>query len=184
MSPKHQDLLRKEIDKLLADDIIEESTSDWSSPAILVPKPGGSIRCVIDYRKVNSIVEDESFPIGRIDDLIDKVGKAKYLTKFDLSSSFHQIALDPNSRQYTFFCTPFGQFLYKRLPFGYKISPMKLSATLAKALNGLHDCCGMYIDDTVVHSETWDQYITDVRRVLQWLLQARLMVRLVKCFFA
>ena len=184
MSPKHQDLLRKEIDKLLADDIIEESTSDWSSPAILVPKPGGSVRCVIDYRKVNSLVEDESYPIGRIDDLIDKVGKAKYLTKFDLSSSFHQIALDPNSRQYTSFCTPFGQFLYKRLPFGYKISPMKLSATLAKALNGLHDCCGMYIDDIVVHSETWDQHLTDVRRVLQRLLQARLTVRLVKCFFA
>ena len=61
---------------------------------------------------------------------------------------------------------------------------MKLSATLAKALNGLHDCCGMYIDDIVVHSETWDQHLTDVRRVLQRLLQARLTVRLVKCFFA
>ena len=85
-----------------------------------MPKPGGSVRCVIDYRKVNSLVEDESFPIGRIDDLIDEVGEAKYLTKFDLSSSFHQIALDPKSRQYTSFCKPFGQFLYKRLLFGYK----------------------------------------------------------------
>ena len=124
-----------------------------------MPKQGCSVRCVIDYRKVDSLVEDESFPIGRIDDLIDKVGKAKYLTKFDLISSFHQIALDLNSRQYTSYCTLFGQFLYKRLPFGYKIIPMKLSATLAKALNGLHDCCGMYIDDIVVHSETWHQYL-------------------------
>ena len=64
------------------------------------------------------------------------------------------------------------------------ISPIKLSATLAKTLNGLHDCCRMYIDDIVVHSKTWDQHLTDVRRVLHRLLQARLTVRLVKCFFA
>ena len=65
--------------------MIEPSHSEWSSPAIIVPKPDGSIRCVIDYRKVNNLIEGNSFPIPRIDDLIDRIGKAKFLTKMDLS---------------------------------------------------------------------------------------------------
>ena len=53
MSPENQATLRKEVAELLKLDMIEPSHSEWSSPAIIVPKPDGSIRCVIDYRQVN-----------------------------------------------------------------------------------------------------------------------------------
>jgi transposase InsO family protein len=184
MSPKHQEMLRTEIDRLLADDIIEPSDSEWSSPAILVPKAGGTYRCVVDYRAVNTIVEDESFPMPRIDDLIDRIGQAKYLTKIDLSQSFHQIALDEQSRQFTSFCTPFGQWQYKRLPYGLKTSPIKFSATIAKALNDLYDCCGTYVDDLCIFSATWEQHLQDVEKVLERLQRAGLTLRLAKCYFA
>ena len=78
MSPENQAKLRKEVDELLKLDMIEPSHSEWSSPAIIVPKPDGSIRCVIDYNKVNNLIEGNSFPIPRIDDLIDRIGKAKF----------------------------------------------------------------------------------------------------------
>ena len=73
MSPNQQKWLREEIDQLLRDGLIEPCTSEWSSPAILVPKPDGTHRCVIDYRKVNGMVASENFPMMRVDDLIDKI---------------------------------------------------------------------------------------------------------------
>ena len=110
MSPEYQAKLRKEVDELLKLDMIEPSHSEWSSPAIFVPKPDGSIRCVIDYRKVNNLIEGNSFPIPRNDDLIDRIGKVKFLTKMDLSKGFYQIPLDENSKFITTFCTPFGSY--------------------------------------------------------------------------
>jgi hypothetical protein len=183
MSPKHHELLKVEVDKLLADGI-ELSDSEWSSPVILVPKPGGAVRCVIDLRAVNEAIEDESYPMPRTDDLIDRVGRAKVLTKIDLSSSFHQVALDRESRQYTSFSTPFGQYQYCRLPFGLKTSPLKFSFVMDKALSDLHQFCGMYIDDIIIASETWEKHIDHLQTVMARLQRAKLTVRLAKCCFA
>jgi hypothetical protein len=184
MSPQQQARLKTEIDQLLAEDLIEHSDSEWSSPTILVPKPGGAVRCVIDYRQVNKKVVDNVFPIRRIDDLIERVGKSKFLTKLDLSKGFHQVLLNVNSRPITAFCTPFGQYQWKRLPFGLKTSPMNFSSRLSKVLEGLDVFCCAYIDDIVIGSDTWDDHVTHVSTVLSRLRNAGLTVKLSKCEFA
>ena len=81
--------LREEIQYLLDNDFIEPSQSDWSSPCILVPKPDGTFRMCTDYRKVNTVTKTDSFPVPRMDDCIDNIGQAKYVTKFDLLKGFH-----------------------------------------------------------------------------------------------
>ena len=58
----------------------------------------------------------------RIDDLIDKVGKAKFLTKIDLSKGYWQIPMDEEAIPVSAFVTPFGHFQWKYMPFGMKIS--------------------------------------------------------------
>ena len=73
--------LREEIQYLLDNDFIEPSQSNWSSPCILVPKPDGTFRMCTDYRKVNSVTKTDSFPVPRIDDCIDNIRQAKYVTK-------------------------------------------------------------------------------------------------------
>jgi hypothetical protein len=73
MSPDNIEKLRVEVNDLLKLGLIEPSHSEWASPAILVPKADGSMRCVIDYRKVNNLIEEDSFPMPRIDDLIDRI---------------------------------------------------------------------------------------------------------------
>ena len=119
--------MRSEINKLIAEGVIEPSTSEWCSAAIVVPKQDESIRCVIDFCAVNKVVENEGCVMPRIDDLINRIGNAKYLKKIDPSSSFHQVALDAQSKQFTSFCTPFGQFQYTRLPYGLKTSPLRFT---------------------------------------------------------
>ena len=93
MNPVKQQYLREEIQYLLDNHFIEPSQSDWSSPCILVPKPDGTFRMCTDYRKVNSVTQTDIFPIPRIDDCIDNIGHAKYVTKFDILKGFWQISL-------------------------------------------------------------------------------------------
>ena len=81
-------VIKKELDAMLDMGVIEESNSPWASPIILIPKPDGSIRFVIDYRKVNSCTVPDAYPLPRVDDLIDKVGGAKFLSKIDLSRGY------------------------------------------------------------------------------------------------
>ena len=84
----------------------------------------------------------------------------------------------------TTFCTPFGTYRWKRVPFGLKISPACFNSMLSDVLRGLEDCCGLYIDDIVIHSSSYRQHIKHVRLVLERLRRAGLTVKLSKCYFA
>ena len=81
-------LVEREIEYMLENEIIQPSSLNWSSPCVMVPKPDGSIRFCTDYRKVNKVTKTDAYPIPRVDDCIDKVGKARYLTKIDLLKGY------------------------------------------------------------------------------------------------
>ena len=99
LHPERQQYLRKEVKYLLDNDFIELSQSEWSSPCILVPISDGTFRMCTDYRKVNSVTKTDTFPIPRIDDCIDNIGHAKYVTKFDLLKGFWQIPLTDSAKE-------------------------------------------------------------------------------------
>ena len=90
---------------------------------VLVPKPDGSIRFCTDFRKLNDVTIADAYPMPRIDDLIDKVGHAKYLTKIDLSRGYWQVPMDPESIPVSAFVTPQGHFQWKYMPFGLRNAP-------------------------------------------------------------
>ena len=108
MNPLKQKYLQDEVKYLLENDFIEPSQSNYSSPCILVPKSNGTYRMCTDYRKVNSVTKTDSFPIPRIDDCIDNVGNAKYVTKFDLLKGFWQVPLTDRAKEVSAFATPNG----------------------------------------------------------------------------
>ena len=70
------------------DDVIERSESEWALPIVLVPKKDGSLRMCVDYRRLNSVAEADAYPMPRVDDLIDSLGKAKYITTLDLACGY------------------------------------------------------------------------------------------------
>ena len=123
MNPVKQQYLREEVQYLLNNDFIEPSQSEWSSPCILVPKPDGTFRMCTDYRNVNSVTKTDTFPIPRIDDCIDNIGHAKYVTKFDLLKGFWQMPLTNRAKEISAFVTPDGLYQYEVMPFGMKNSP-------------------------------------------------------------
>ena len=71
-------------------------------------KADGDWRLCTDFRKLNAVTERDTFPLPRIDDLLDKVGKARFLTKLDMAKGYHQVKCDDESVPMTGFVTPFG----------------------------------------------------------------------------
>jgi hypothetical protein len=77
-------IMRDEVSYLLENDLATPSSGPWSSPFILVTKPDGMSRLCTDYQKLNSVTMPDSFPLPRLDDCLDTVGAATYVTKLDL----------------------------------------------------------------------------------------------------
>jgi hypothetical protein len=127
VSPAKQRLLRSEVDYLLSEDIIEECESPWASPEVLVPKPDGSQRLCIDYRKLNAITQPDVCPLPRVEELLHSTGNAKYITTLDLWSGYYQIKMYEPDQDKTAFIIPFGVYRFKRVPFGLR--PRYLSTT-------------------------------------------------------
>ena len=103
LNPQKEEYLKNEVQYLLDNDFIEPSQSNWSSPCLLVPKPDQSYRMCTDFRKLNSVTKTDTFPIPRTDDCIDKVGKAKYVTKIDLLKGFYQVPLTERAKELSAF---------------------------------------------------------------------------------
>jgi len=87
-SPIEKEFIKNEIDKMIKQDIISPSDSPWSAPVIVVKKKGGKLRFCVDYRQLNKVTIEDQFPLPRIDDLLDTIGKAKYFLTLDLASGY------------------------------------------------------------------------------------------------
>lgn len=147
-----KDEIKTQIKKLLDNELIEPSTSNYNSPILLVPKKGDQWRLCIDYRQVNKKLIADKYPLPRIEDILDNLGRAKYFSILDLYSGFHQIPLDENSRDVTSFSTEDGSFRWKVLPFGLNVSPNSFARMMALAFAGASPLqCFIYMDD--IHSD-------------------------------
>ena len=144
----------KQVQKLFEDDIIENSTSPYNSALLVVPKKSDGDkkkwRLVVDCRQLNKKLVNDKFPLPRIEDVLDKLGRAKFFSTLDMTSSFHQIMLDEKSRPSTAFSTINGHYQFKRLPFGLKISSNSFQRMLTVALSGLDSKAFLYVDFDVV----------------------------------
>uniref|UniRef100_A0A3B4ZKQ1 Gypsy retrotransposon integrase-like protein 1 n=1 Tax=Stegastes partitus TaxID=144197 RepID=A0A3B4ZKQ1_9TELE len=108
MSPAKLKHLDDEINYMLQNDIAVPSCSSWASPCILVPKQDKSPRFCTDLRKVNSVTKTDSFPLPRMDDCIDQVGSAKFVSKLDLLKGYWQVPLSQRAQEISAFVTPSG----------------------------------------------------------------------------
>ena len=97
--------------------IIQPSISPWASPVVLVRKKDGTYRFCVDYRELNAVTKPDTFPLPKIDDLLDQLGNTKYFSTLDLPSGFWQVQVHPNSRAKTAFVIPQGLHEFCVMPF-------------------------------------------------------------------
>ena len=89
----YADKKKAAIEDMKAKGVIRESVSPWASPICLVSKKDGGVRLCVDYRKVNSLVKPDGFPLPRVQDCLDAVAVSKWFSTFDLTSGYYQIPL-------------------------------------------------------------------------------------------
>ncbi|XP_066937358.1 uncharacterized protein [Macrobrachium rosenbergii] len=180
LNPVKMDLVSKEIEYMLKHDLIQPSVSPWSSPIVLVKKADGKFRMCVDYRKVNAHTKNDSFPLPRIDDCLDRIGSAKFITKLDLLKGYWQVPLSSRAREISAFVTPFGLYECKVMPFGMKNAACTFQRLMNRVICGLEGT-EIYIDDLVVYSNDWVTHMVRLRKVFEALRSAGLVVNLAKC---
>lgn len=178
----------RQVRELLENDLIELSTSPYNSPLIIVPKKTidgkPKYRMCIDYRKLNRKIIPDKFPLPRIEEILESLGKAKFFTVMDLYSGFHQIPLAEKSRNVTAFSTDIGFFQWKVLPFGLNIAPSSFSRMMTIAFSGLSPQQSfIYMDDLIVIGSTENQHLHNLENVFEMCRQHNLKLNPEKCDF-
>lgn len=141
---------------MLEKGIIVHSKSPWSFPVVLVKKKSGETRFCVDYRKLNKITKKDSYPLPRIDEILDMLHTKKYFSTLDLASGFWQIEVEPTDQEKTAFVVENDFFHFRKLPFDLCNSP----STFMRAMNYIFgDFIGnilyIFLDDIIITSSTF-----------------------------
>ena len=84
---------------MLCKGVIEKSRSAWSSLIMLVPKPNGKCRFCKDFHKLNKVSKYDAYPMPRVDELIERLGPAQYISALDFTKGYWQVSLTPQARE-------------------------------------------------------------------------------------
>ncbi|XP_073681655.1 uncharacterized protein [Garra rufa] len=176
--------IEDEVQQMLKLGVIEPSRSPWSSPIVMVPKPDGTLRFCNDFRRLNEVSEFDGYPMPRVDELLDRLGRARYISTLDLTKGYWQVPLSETAKPKTAFSTPSGHWQYRTLPFGLHGAPATFQRLMDVILRPHQAYAAAYLDDVVIHSEAWEDHLDRLRRVLTELRKAGLTANPRKCHLA
>ena len=181
----YRDKVKMKIDELLAQGIIEPVEgvgTSWVSPLVCVMKDSGEIRQTIDMRQANKAILRERHPVPTLKEMLAGLDGAKVFSKLDLNQGFHQIELDPASRDITTFITPFGLYRYRRLIQGANASPEIFQHVIRQALTGLAGVQNL-ADDIILHGCSVEEHDKRLFDLLTRLEKIGLTLNEKKCVF-
>jgi hypothetical protein len=118
MAPAELAELKKQLRELQQKGYIRPSSSSWGASVLFVKKKDGSMRMCVDYRSLNEVTIKNKYPLPRIDDLFDQLKGAKYFSKIDLRSGYHQLKIKNSDIPKTAFVTRYGQYEFTVMSFG------------------------------------------------------------------
>ncbi|GJR68522.1 putative nucleotidyltransferase, ribonuclease H [Tanacetum coccineum] len=144
----------------------------------------GSMRLCIDYRELNRITIRNRYPLPRIDDLFDQLQGAKYFSKIDLRSGYHQLRVREQDISKTAFRTRYGHYEFLVMPFGLTNAPAVFMDLMNRIFHEYLDkFVIVFIDDILVYSKSEEEHEQHLRIVLEILRQKKLYAKFSKCEF-
>ncbi|MBW0579628.1 hypothetical protein O181_119343 [Austropuccinia psidii MF-1] len=141
---------------------------------------------VVDFRALNTYTITDRYPIPKIHETLTQLSQAKLITAMDALKGFHQNFLTDNAKKLLRIIVYCGIFEYLRMPFGIKNAPShyqrRMNTIFPEEL--LEGWLIIYIDDIIFFSETWENHLTKLERVLQKIVQVNMKISLRKYHFA
>ncbi|CAF0911625.1 unnamed protein product [Didymodactylos carnosus] len=181
-TPEKEKEMERIVMELLDAGLISRSNSQYAASALLTPKSDGTLRLVMDYKKLNHITIKDNFPLPNMEQTIQRLGEGyRYFTKLDLKSGFWQIPIREEDKIKTAFVTPFGLFQFNVLPQGLKNSPPTFERVMSTALESCRQFCQVYLDDIVIFSKSYDQHLVHMKKVFECLKENNLQLNPSKC---
>ncbi|GBG78690.1 hypothetical protein CBR_g27915 [Chara braunii] len=185
MSEEKLSVLRAQLDDLLEKGWIRPTSSPYGAPVLFIRKKNRDLRLCIDYRKLNAQTIRNAGPLPRIDDLLERLGGAKFFSKLDLKSGYHQLEIRQEDRYKTAFKMRYGHFEWLVMPFGLTNAPATFQAAMTTEFRHMLDrFILIYLDDILVYSRSLDEHVEHLRTVLERLRQAKYKANRDKCEFA
>ncbi|GBG58874.1 hypothetical protein CBR_g273 [Chara braunii] len=185
MSEEELSVLRAQLDDLLEKGWIQPSSSPYGAPVPFVRKKNKELHLCIDYRKLNAQTVKNAGPLPPIDDLLERLGGAKFFSKLDLKSGYHQLEIRQEDRYKTAFKMRYGHCEWLVMPFGLTNAPATFQAAMTTEFRHMLDRFVLiYLDDILVYSRSLDEHVEHLRTVLERLRQAKYKANRDKCEFA
>ena len=177
----HQEAVRQ-IELMLTQGVIKESSSPWMAPTVFVPKKSGELRICVDYRALNKQTVKDSYPLPLPDEVQDCLTKAAVFSTLDLHSGYWQLPVAEADQPKTAFCPGPGMGFYQfcRMPFGLSGAPASFQRLMDFVLRGLPRA-STYLDDILVYSPNVECHKDHLRQVFCHLQDAGLTLCERKC---
>ena len=177
-----REVAQQEIARMLAQGIIQESSSPWASPVVLVDKKQGGVRFCVDYRRLNDVTKKDSYPLPRTDATLDALSGSNWFSTLDLVSGFWQCEMSPEDREKTAFCVEGGLFEFKVMPMGLANSPATFERLMERVFHGVPTAhLLVFLDDLIVHAQDFESELARLREVFRRLRAAGLKLKTSKC---
>jgi len=189
LSPLELDELKKQLEELTSRGYIQPSKSPYGAPVLFVKKKDGSMRLCVDYRALNAVTVKNSYPLPKIDELLDRLHGARVFSKMDLAQGYHQVRVAEADIPKTAFRCQLGHFEFKVMPFGLCNAPSTFQAlmnnVLRKSPSGaeLLDFVIVYLDDILIFSRTEEEHLHHIEEVCRRLQAESLYAKRSKCSF-
>ena len=180
LAPDRLAIAKEEIEKLVKLGVCHRGKSEWASPLMVAPKPGGGWRVCGDYRRLNSMTKDDKYPVRALTDFTSELAGKTIFSKIDLIKGYHQIPVAEEDVRKTAVITPFGLFIFPRTPFGLKNAGQDFQRLMDQIFGNI-PFVFVYIDDILVASESPEQHLEDLETVFKLLEDNGLVVQRPKC---
>jgi transposase InsO family protein len=161
----------------------QEGPTEWVSSMVVVEKSDGSLRICLDPANLNKAVMREHYPMPNLEEIASNLEGAKFFTKLDAESSFWQIPLDEESSKLCCMNTPFGRYIFKRLPMGLKSASEVFHKRLKQIFSHIPHTDN-WIDDILVWGKTREEHDRALNEVLTAAKNNNLTLKKKKCEFA
>lgn len=185
LAPKEKNFVTNQISEWLVEGIVVPSNSNFASPVVLAKKKDGSYRLCVDYRKLNTRIVKDRYPLPIIEDILENLYSARVFTSLDLKNGFFHVDIHPESRKFTSFVTPDAQYEFCKVPFGLCNSPSVFQRFINTVFKDLvrERFLFIYMDDLIIPSENEEDNLKTLELVLNVAEKNGLIIKWEKCNF-